>query len=253
MTNDKDRKNQKKSSLDFQAHLTFDIDWAPDISINEIRKIINPAGIKATFFITHKSDILKDLIDDGHELGIHPNFLVGSSQGKTPEKAVEFLLNIVPQARTLRTHALVQSSPLLQLIFSKFPQLKYDFSVFMYDFPFIGQFNWQFEGTQFKRLNYNWEDDAAFYHKGFKWECPYFPGKLNIYDFHPIHIHLNSKDNTPYNALKRSCKTPLSEISEKQITGFVNPNYGAQTFLKVMTQSDLSFLNLEGLLCASEL
>jgi len=237
----------------YQAHLTFDIDWAPDVSINEIRRIINPAGIKATFFITHKSDILKDLVNDGHELGIHPNFLPSSSYGDTPEKAVDFLLNIVPQARALRTHALVQSSPLLQKIFSTFPQLRYDFSVFMYDFPFIGQFNWQFEGTQFKRLNYNWEDDAAFYHDGFKWECPYFPGKLNIYDFHPIHIHLNSKDGDPYNALKRSINTPLSKISKEQIAGFINPDFGAQTFLEVMTQSDVSFLDLEGLLCVSEL
>lgn len=246
-------KNQNNSSLGYQCHLTFDIDWAPDISINEIRKIINPSGVKATFFITHKSDILKDLIEDGHELGIHPNFLVGSSHGDTPEKAVEFLLNIVPEARALRTHALVQSSPLLQLIFSKFPQLKYDFSVFMYGFPFIGQFNWQFEGTQFKRLNYNWEDDAAFFHESFKWDCPFFPGKLNIYDFHPIHVHLNSKDSTLYNALKRSLKTPLSEIGAEHITEFINPNFGAQTFLKVMTQSNANFIDLEGLLCASEL
>jgi len=253
MIKDALNKNMDNSTLDYQNHLTFDIDWAPDISINEIRKIINSAGIKATFFITHKSDILKDLIEDGHELGIHPNFLVGSSQGDTPEKAIEFLLNIVPEARALRTHALVQSSPLLQLIFSKFPQLKYDFSILMYNFPFIGKFNWQFEGTQFKRLNYNWEDDAAFYHEGFKWNCLYFPGKLNIYDFHPIHVHLNSKDITPYNALKKSLTIPLSDIGAKHLTEFINPDYGAQTFLKVMTQSNVNFIDFEGLLCASEL
>lgn len=98
--------------------------------------------------------------------------------------------------------------------------------------PFIGQFIWQSEVAKFKWLNYNWEDDAAFYDKGSKWECPYFPGKLNVYDFHPIRIHLNSKDGNPYSALKKSINTSLSNISEKQITKFVNPNYGTPTFLK---------------------
>jgi hypothetical protein len=41
-----------------QTHLTFDIDWAPDKSIDEIRKIINPLGIKATFFVTHNCEVL---------------------------------------------------------------------------------------------------------------------------------------------------------------------------------------------------
>jgi hypothetical protein len=233
-------------------HLTFDIDWAPDASVDEIRKIINPLGIKATFFVTHSADILSDLVNDGHELGIHPNFLTGSSHGSTPEKVIEFLLNIVPNARAMRTHALVQSSPLLQLIFSKFPQLEYDFSVFMYNFPFIKRFLWQSEGTKFTRINYNWEDDAAFFQNDFCWHKPHFPGELNIYDFHPIHIHLNSKDNSAYNLLKESLDTSLSNVDGRKITAFANPEYGARTFLTSLVTSKERFINFERLLCVSE-
>lgn len=243
-------KNETQSNC--QNHLTFDVDWAPDASVDEIRKLINPLGIKATFFITHSADILNDLINDGHEIGIHPNFLTKSSHGDTPEKVIEFLLNIVPNARALRTHALVQSSPLLQLIFSKFPQLKYDLSVFMYDFPCIKKFEWASEGTKFTRINYNWEDDAAFFHAGFNWSKPHFPGRLNIYDFHPIHIHLNSKDNSLYNLLKKSLDTPLSDISGKQIAAFANSGYGTKTFLKSLTASKADFIDFERLLCVSE-
>ena len=50
-------KIRDQSLLDYQAHLTFDIDWTPDVSINEIRKIINPVGIKAPPFLLHTSRI----------------------------------------------------------------------------------------------------------------------------------------------------------------------------------------------------
>jgi len=240
----------KKS--DYQAHLTFDIDWAPDDSIDKIRQIINPLGIKATFFITHNSEILSDLINDGHEIGIHPNFLDGSSHGDTPQKVIEFLLNIVPQARAIRMHALFQSSPLLHLIFSKFPQLKYDFSIFMYNFPLIRQFEWQSEGVKFKRLNYNWEDDTAFFQNDFNWNGAHFPAHLNIYDFHPIHIHLNSKDNTSYNSLKNSIDIPLLKLNASKIIQYVNPSYGAKTFLEALTTSKADFIDFERLLCVSE-
>ena len=249
-TKKKDSKNILTQSV-CQNHLTFDIDWAPDASIDEIRKIINPLGIKATFFVTHSSDILKDLIKDGHEIGIHPNFLTGSSHGDKPEKVIEFLLNIAPNARALRTHALVQSSPLLNTIYSNFPQLEYDFSIFMYGFPLIKKFEWQFEGTKFARINYNWEDDAAFFQSEFNWNKPFFPGSLNIYDFHPIHIHLNSSDNSSYNLLKKSY-TSLSSIDGRKIAEFANSGYGAKTFLTVLTTSLAHFIDFERLLCVSE-
>jgi hypothetical protein len=237
---------------DYQAHLTFDVDWAPDDSIDQIRRIINPLGIKATFFITHYSEIISDLINDGHEIGIHPNFLEGSSHGDSPQKVIDFLLNIVPQARAIRMHALVQSSPLLQFIFSKYPQLKYDFSIFMYNFPLIRQFKWQSEDIEFIRLNYNWEDDTAFSQNGFNWNCPHFPAHLNIYDFHPIHIHLNSKDNTSYNSLKKSIDIPLSKINTSIINQYANPSYGAKTFLKSLITSKADIIDFERLLCVSE-
>ena len=148
-------------------HFTFDIDWAPDESIDKIREILNKKNIKATFFVTHATDILKDLRNDGHEIGIHPNFNKNSSHGSTIEKIIEHLLNIVPDARALRTHSLVQSSTLLHQIFSKYPQLKYDLSIFMHNFPLVSPFNWLSEDVKFTRINYNWEDDSAFYQNEF--------------------------------------------------------------------------------------
>lgn len=232
-----------------RVHLTFDIDWAPDESVDVIRRILNQQHIKATFFITHNSDIIRDLTNDGHEIGIHPNFLPNSSQGDNPENVIDFLLNIVPQARTLRSHALVQSSPLLETIFSKFPQLKYDLSIFMYGFPLVQPFNWAFEKTSFTRINYNWEDDAAFFQDGFGWDDLYFPGHLSVYGFHPIHVHLNSKDNLNYNELKRSIDIPLSKVSAKIISQHANPESGTRTFLEALVKANAEHLCFEELTC----
>ena len=62
-----------------QYHLTFDIDWAPDFLISQIIDKLNKKNIKATFFITHQSDIIKDIAENGHTIGLHPNFLAGTS------------------------------------------------------------------------------------------------------------------------------------------------------------------------------
>jgi len=243
----KDRSDDGHSN---KVHLTFDIDWAPDVSIDAIRKVINPRDIKATFFITHPSDIVSDLVADGHEIGIHPNFLSGSSQGDQPEKIIEYLLNIVPNARALRTHALVQSSPLFQRIFSSFPQLRYDLSLFMYRFPHIEPFSWAFGGTKFTRVNYNWEDDAAFFDDGFDWSKPFCPGPVSVYDFHPIHIHLNSSGSEHYDALKQAIQVPLTQVSEAEIRQYQNNGQGARSFLEAMVASSNQHIDFEGLLCA---
>jgi hypothetical protein len=122
----------------------------------------------------------------------------------------------------------------------------------MYDFPLIRKFFWEFEGTKFTRINYNWEDDAAFFKAEFNWNKPHFPGKLNIFGFHPIHVHLNSKDNTAYSSLKKSIDIPLSALPEKKITPFANSLYGAKTFLTALANSKASFIDFERLLCVSE-
>ena len=129
-------------------------------------------NIKATYFITHDCPSVERIRKEGHTLGLHPNLLPGSSHGKTPTEAIEYLLQIAPEAVVIRTHALVQSSPILYEIFHSFPQLKYDLSILMYGFEHIGKFSWKYDGVEFERINYNWEDDCAFFDDGFCWKGP---------------------------------------------------------------------------------
>lgn len=222
-----------------EYHLTFDIDWAPDFAIDDIRQRLIESNCRATFFVTHPSDTIDDLIRDGHNIGIHPNFLPGSSQGKDEMTIVENLLKLCPDAVSMRTHALVQSSSLLYDIYKNFPQLKYDLSLFTYKFPYVEMFDWIYEDVKFQRINYNWEDDVAFFDRGFSWEMDEISIEKVVFDFHPIHVALNSSEMTNYKGLKSKIgSVPLHKAKRQDVASFRTDYSGANTFLSQLLRSN---------------
>ena len=96
--------------------ITLDIDWAPDFIIKKVDEILKEKGVKATWFVTHNSAYLNNLAKNkNYELGIHPNFLPNTTQGKTPKEILKKLKKIVPNSVSLRTHSLHQNAHLLSL------------------------------------------------------------------------------------------------------------------------------------------
>lgn len=70
-----DNKYKLGESMQKKIFLTFDIDWASDTLIKYTYDILKAENVKATFFVTHKSDFINSIKDDPNiELGIHPNF-----------------------------------------------------------------------------------------------------------------------------------------------------------------------------------
>ncbi|MEN5089164.1 hypothetical protein ABE458_00535 [Pseudomonas protegens] len=229
-------------------HVTFDIDWAPDSSIELCLEILKSKNVKATFFTTHETDLNSEIERQGHNLGIHPNFLPGSSQGANTHEIITTCLKYAPNATTMRTHALVQSSPMLYQIFKEFPQLKLDASILMHKAKHVERFNWNFDGVSFDRINYNWEDDAEFSNPNFDWSKEFFPGEISIYDFHPIHIHLNSCSNDHYRNLKSSLNgISLMKVERKNLDSFMNTGHGSRTFLQSIVSSDAESISLESI------
>lgn len=233
------------NSLKKKFHLTFDIDWAPDPAIELCLNILEKNNTKATFFATHHTDLNKEIIKKGHELGIHPNFLDGSSQGNSITEIIENCLKFAPEAKAMRTHALVQSTPLYFEIFSQFSQLKLDLSIFMHRAKNIERFKWHFNNIEFDRINYNWEDDAEFQTKSFNWSEPFYPGLLSIYDFHPIHVYLNSRNDKNYKNLKNELiGKSLISAPPSMLKKHVNIKGGAQSLLKKILESDAKSVSL---------
>ena len=71
-----------------------------------------------------------------------------------------------------------------------------------------------------------------------KWDMfPSIDSGLQIYDFHPIHVALNTADLSVYTGLKRSLGTrPLMEATRKDIEPFVNRGNGTRGFLEKLVR-----------------
>ena len=180
--------------------ITLDVDWAPDFVLDEVSKIFIKKNVKTTWFVTHDSAIIQKLRKNTlFEIGIHPNFKENSTQGKNPENILKNLKNIDPEAKSLRTHSLIQSSQLLS-IYHKFG-IENDVSLFLENTSDIKPHYSKY----FKLFRYPflWEDDVAMF-SGLSNE--HIPKKIKnsgmkIFNFHPIHVYLNSKTMKNYDYL----------------------------------------------------
>lgn len=230
-------------------HLTFDIDWAPDWAIFEVLDTLSEFSAPATFFATHRTAALAEIERRGHELGIHPNFLAGSSHGSDPLEVMRSILEIAPRARVMRTHSLVQATTLFEAILASYPQIAYDMSLLTYGSPHTGWTPWHSRGRAMSRLNYNWEDDIAFDDPHQDW-ASYLPSAaVDVLDFHPIHVALNSRGEAPYMALKRKLGAGhLHEATRDEAQGLRDRSPGTADYLRAVLESRARPLSFEELL-----
>lgn len=210
--------------------LTFDIDWACDEVLADTIGIVEEAGVEATWFVTHATPLL-DRLRTNHrfELGIHPNFnflLEGDARnGASAEEVVDRLLLIVPEARSVRSHSMTQSSRLLQLFLDK--GLTHDCNHFIPEHAGIELRPW-FHWNGLIKAPYFWEDDAHCLHDG----CSVIgnlsdqPG-LRIFDFHPIHVYLNTEHMDRYENTRR-----LHHLPDELLAHRSSHSHGTREILK---------------------
>lgn len=203
---------------------TMDIDWATDKVIDYSLNFFRENNIKCTIFCTHRTDILKNLESDLFETAIHPNFNKSLIHGigKKAKDIIEELLNIFPESKGIRSHSMTCSSELLYqfkncgLIYDSNQFLPYNWSVKPYEC---------FSGM--KRIPYNWEDDVHFlYKKNFDYDINFKPNNLYVFDFHPVHIYLNTIDQSHYEKAKKF-------YSDSFLENFINKEkIGVYSFLQ---------------------
>jgi len=212
--------------------ITLDIDWASDFVIKKVDEMLKERNIKATWFVTHKSAHLKNLSKNrNYELGIHPNFLPNTTQGKTPKEILKKLKKIVPNAVSLRTHSLHQNSHLLSLY--KDYGIKFDASLLLYKTKNIEpHYNPLFE---LQRIPFFWEDDVEIYEKNPDWNfksTKHISG-LKIYNFHPIHIILNTNDMSDFKKIQK--KIEVNSLNDEILQKYVNKKKGVKDiFLEIL-------------------
>ena len=179
-----------------KVFLTFDIDWAHDDVLSDTIDLVESYDVPVTWFVTHDTPVLNRLRDDPRfELGIHPNFnflLQGSEVGgRSAEDVIEKALEIVPEASSVRCHSMAQNS----VILNQFKEygLEYDCNHFIPWHSEIYLRPWKLWSGLIK-VPYFWEDDVACIEEDHKSlaELGSLSG-LKVFDFHPIHIFLNTE------------------------------------------------------------
>lgn len=213
--------------------VTLDVDWAPDFAIDAAADALIRAGVPATWFVTHESPAVERLRSrsDIFELGIHPNFLPGSSHGASVAAIIEHLLEIVPDATSMRTHNLFQSSPLFDQI-AAICDIVVDVSLFLPSASNLAPVRYRTRHAELVRLPYFWEDDVAMYQQEACWSPgPLLarPPSLKIFDFHPIHIALNSADMEPYERLKQE-SPDIAAADRDVVASHAHEGAGTATF-----------------------
>jgi len=220
--------------------VTLDIDWAPDFVIDFVAERLVACPVRATWFVTHASPAVERLRQhsDLFELGIHPNFLPGSTHGDTPEAVLRHCLGLVPNnATSVRTHGLVQSSPLLAQIMAQTP-ITTDVSLFLPHMPHLRPVEYRVNGRMLWRIPYFWEDDFEMERTTPCWHlAPLLTagGGLKVFDFHPIHVYLNSAETRPYWTLKQRVPD-LPAMTPADAAPFVNSGIGARTLFMELVE-----------------
>src|SRR5918993_971076 len=188
-----------------QVFLTLDIDWASDEAIGAAIDILETRRVPATWFITHDTPVLARLRENpDFELGIHPNFnflLMGrDDNGRDAEEVVGRLMEVVPEAKSVRSHSTTQGSRILDVF--KAAGLTHESNHFLpHDtgMPIRPWGCW----TGLVRVPYFWEDDVAFL-AGPPAPIASLAARegLRAFDFHPIHIVLNTDHADRYEAAR---------------------------------------------------
>jgi polysaccharide deactylase WbmS-like protein len=182
--------------------LTFDLDWACDAVLEDCINLVDEADVPATWFVTHQTPILERLrANKKYELGIHPNFNhLLEGKGSDVESIIDELLTIAPNAKSIRSHSMVQSSRLMDIFLRK--GLSYDCNHFVPEQSAIELRPWKL-WNGLTKVPHFWEDDATcIYQKNTPIKELACRKGLKIFDFHPIHVFLNTENIERYETTK---------------------------------------------------
>ncbi|WP_100655822.1 hypothetical protein [Alteromonas flava] len=194
------------------AYITLDIDWAPDFVLESVIEMVAKANVYATWFITHNTPLLETLAQNPKfELGIHPNFnflLTGQRDplGLTDYKQViDHYMHLVPNAVSMRSHSLVQGPAIFAHALEKGIQI--DSSLFVPASSNSASLTLLQDYSGLKRAPYFWGDYAAFSDpKAVSASKLLQRDGLKIFNFHPIHLYLNSDSIERYSASKSAAR-----------------------------------------------
>ncbi|SCA56239.1 conserved hypothetical protein [Candidatus Terasakiella magnetica] len=215
-----------------QPVITLDIDWAPDFIINNVADILIEHRVNATWFATHLSSAVRRLqeYNDLFEIGIHPNFMEGSTHGKTSIDVLKHMMDLFPEAKSMRSHGLVQSSSILAEV-CEYTSIVTDVSLFLPSIPYSIYSEYWTPHRKLDRYTYVWEDNYEMFKPTAYWRYENTGRddlKLGIINFHPVHLVLNGADLSNYKRLKDR-KPRIDQVEPIDLQGLTSTGEGPRT------------------------
>lgn len=200
LTHSKTMKNT--NNLNKRFLLTLDIDWCPDYMLDWVVELLISLEVPAVFFVTHNTPILQKIrLNSLFALGIHPNFNPGSTHGKTIEEIYQHVLEIVPEARVARSHSLNISSLHLDYLMRE-TNIVVENSLLFPLYKNADFCTYEQAGNKIYRVPYIFDDYYALNSKKafsfFTSEAEELQGELNIINFHPVHLYMNTTSISNY-------------------------------------------------------
>ena len=183
--------------------LTSDVDWASDYCISELLQFARSLEIAPTIFATHTTPELSS----GVEVGVHPNFLPGSSHGPDRASVINHMLGAFPQAKAYRSHHFVDSSDISYEMFQR--GLVYDSNLCL---PLQDGIVPLQMGSGPIRFPVFWEDDVHSSTNPSDWRVESYLERfttegLKIINVHPFFFAANIPNQEYYDKVKQHIKT----------------------------------------------
>jgi hypothetical protein len=229
------------ASYDNEIYLTFDTDWADEAVLRDTLDLLDARRVAATIFATHASPLLAELTSHPRiEVGLHPNFnplLEAGPHGSGAATVVGELHGLFPAAVSVRSHSLVQSSG-LQHVFAR-RGLRYEVNQFVPAWSGITCRPYR-EISGLIRVPYFWEDDVHAMAIERDFERGWEPGALlarpglKMFDFHPIHVFLNTEH------LDRYERSRADHRDAARLAAHRGAGRGTRTFLIDLIDQGLS-------------
>lgn len=94
--------------------LTGDQDWAPEWALAATLALAETEGVPFHLFVTNTSPSITGAPTTDLTLGIHPNFLPGSTHGESDDAVIDSCQALVPSARTFRCHAFCENTHIIR-------------------------------------------------------------------------------------------------------------------------------------------
>ncbi len=215
---------------------TSDIDWASDYAIDKTINYFEENNIAVTMFLTHPSKVIDFALEQKRiKVGLHPNFMPDSSQGKNYDEIIDYCFNLYPDAIGYRGHRYYEVNDTIEKLVAR--GIKFDSNVCtLLDNvpPFLHRSN-------IIRFPIFLEDGAYLYqYKDINFENMkerlFSPG-LKIINIHPMHLMLN----TPYFKYTREIKDTLSReewnnLNERTIDKLSYKGYGIRNVIDDMVK-----------------